>query len=390
MVFVMKYIVNYVFYILTVTFLFALVISINSHPSLLLVSQDTVYATNQEQQEDLSSENNDGSPVENEDSGTTQDNVNSEQSEESNSEQNSNDDSYSSSSDQSNTCPDTKDFANVPTYIGEDGCLYPCISLDKNGQGNNPESCPVELPLQSSSGFSINEERPIQSQPQTTQEPQQNTQTNPSQSTLVSPRIDSDTTATTLNNIPNTEITTTTAPTQKSFSPAGKYKPGSGQTELSIPGKSDSFARPYTPGAGNTQAEGIPSQPNTNPQTPIDPGNIPTTIPDKAHLTVITKMMNFYTGFLKVSDFEICVQSTIQTNGNSRTVDAIPRCANGSSSGVQYTVQAPGSITIWVDNLDELGVQSLMIETPNLSNYINAYESKTSTIYISPYHSEGP
>ena len=279
---------------------------------------------------------------------------------------------------QSNECPDTSDFGNVPTFIGQDGCEYPCPAPDTIDLNNIPERCPLESPSQTTTSFSINEERPIQ------QQQQQNVQSNPSQNTFTGPKIDSDTTTAT--NIPNTE-TTKTMTTQKSFNPAGKFKPGSGQTELTIPGKTDGLARPYTPGAGNDQIAGIPTQPNTNPQTPIEPGKIITTIPDKAYLTVITKMMNFYTGFLKVSDFEICVQTTIQTDGNSRTVDAIPRCTDGSSSGVQYTVQAPGSITIWVDNLDGLGVQSLMIETPNLSNYINAHETKTSTIYISPYQS---
>ena len=124
MVFVMKHIITYVFYILTVTFLFALVISLNSQPSLLSVSQNTAYATTQQPQEDSSSENSNGSPSENEDPDATQENVNSEQSEESNDEQNNNDDGDSSSSDQSNTCPDTNDFDDVTTFIGQDGLSY--------------------------------------------------------------------------------------------------------------------------------------------------------------------------------------------------------------------------------------------------------------------------
>lgn len=367
--------------ILTLTSLIILITITN--PSMQLSPQNLVLATTQQRQEDSSSENNDGSLVGNKDSGTTQDNVNSEQSEGSNGEQNSNDDSDSSSSDQSNICPDTNGFADVPTYIGQDGCQYPCPAVDSLDQSNIPQSCPVESPSQTTTAFVINEERPIQSEEPfetLTNELQENNQPKPNQNTFVNPRINSDTTS---------DISTNreTMTTQKTFNPAGQFKPGSGQTELTIPGKSDGLARPYTPGAANDKVVGIPTQPNTNPLTQVDPENIQITIPDKAYLTVITKMINFYTAFLKVSDFKICVQSTIQTDGNSRTVDAIPRCANGSASGVQYTVQAPGSITIWVDNLDELGVRSLMIETPNLSNYINAHESKTSTIYISPYQS---
>ena len=274
--------------------------------------------------------------------------------------------------DQNKKCPNTSAFSNVRTYIGQDGCQYPCPSSDSINQDNIPESCLAESSSQSAARFSVNEENSIKPQQQTTEPSQQNVQTTSSQNAFVNPGINSDTSS----GVFNSELTTT----QKSFNPAGKLRSGLGQTESSIPGKSNGLSRPLTPGSGNAQVEGIPIEPNTNPQTPIDPGNIPTSIPDKAYLTVITKMIGFYTGYLKVSDFEICVKSTIQTDGNSRDVDAIPRCANGSASGVQYTVQAPGSITIWVNNLDELGVQSVMIETPNLNNYISAYESKTSPI----------
>jgi hypothetical protein len=57
-------------------------------------------------------------------------------------------------------------------------------------------------------------------------------------------------------------------------------------------------------------------------------------------------------------------------------------------SGFQYTVQTPGSKTIWINNLCKLGVKSVMVETPNLSNNIDAFETKSSTISISPYSSQ--
>ena len=336
MVFVMKHNIKYSFYILSATFLFAFLLTMNS--PLMSQPQSLVYTTSQQEQEADQQEvlQTSSDPQE---SKTNTGSINSEQTEGSGEDENNDGDSIKS----------------------EVGCS-PVATEDPNY-------------------VYCNTQQPIQPQQQTSQQPpQQNTPSNPSQNTLTGPTIDSDSSLT--NNIPNTK---TTIPTQKSFNPAGQYKPGSGQTELSVPGKSNGLARSLTPGAGNAQVEGIPAQPNTNPQTPIDPGNIPISIPDKAYLTVITKMIGFYTGYLKVSDFEICVKSTIQTDGKSRDVDAIPGCANGSASGVQYTVQAPGLITIWVNNLDELGVQSVMIETPNLNNYISAYESKTSTIYISPY-----
>lgn len=342
MVFVMKHNIRFSFYILSVIFLFSFLLTMN-YP-LMSQPQSLVFATSQpeqeaDRQEDLQTTSD---PQESE---TNTGSINSEQTEDSGEQENNNEDS-------------------IKSEVG-------CSAVATNDP--NYVYC--------------NTQQPIQPQQLTSQQPpQQNTPSNPSQNTLTGPTIDSDSSLT--NNIPNSETTTTT--TQKSFNPAGQFKPGSGQTELTIPGKSDSLARPYTPGAGNAQVEGIPVQPNTNPRTPVDPGNIQITIPDKAYLTVITKMMNFYTGFLKVSDFEICVSTTVQSYGNSKDVNAIPSCAKGSGSGVQYTVQAPGSITIWVDNLDELGVRSLMIETPNLSNYMNAHESKTSTIYISPYPSQGP
>ena len=385
MVFIMKHI-NYILLLILISFPYALLLTTNS--PLTIQTQSWVYATSAEQQDDnqeeaqSSSENEDSPDEANSESESSQGTTDSDQSD---NNSRGNDDDISSTN-QNTACPNITELSNVPTFIAQDGCEYPCPLPDSVDQSNIPQGCPVESPSQTTTGFVINEEQPIQLQQPlqtSTNEPQENTQPNPNQNTFVNPRINSDTAS---------DISTNgeTITTQKTFNPASQFKPGSGQTELTIPGKSDGVARPYTPGAASDRVVGIPTQPNINPQTPIDPGNIPTTIPDRAYLTVITKMMNFYTGYLKVSDFEICVQTTVQTDGKSRTVDAIPRCANGSASGVQYTVQAPGSITIWVDNLDELGVRSFMIETPNLSNYINAHESKTSTIYISPYQSQGP
>ena len=336
MVFVMKHNIKYSFYILSATFLFAFLLTINS--PLMSQPQSLAYATSQQEQEPDQQQDLQTTPDPTE-SETNTGSINLEQTEGSGEGENNNEDSIKS----------------------EVGCMAVATS-DPNFVYCNTQ------------------QQSIQPQPpQTSQQPpQQNTPSDPSQNTLAGPTIDSDTS---LSNNPNSE---TAIPTQKNFL-TDKYRPGSGQTELTIPGKSDSLARPYTPGAGNTQVEGIPVQPNTNPQTPIDPGKIVTTLPDKAYLTVITKMMNFYTSYLKVSDFDICVSTTVQSDGNSKEVNAIPSCAKGSGSGVQYTVQAPGLITIWVNNLDELGVKSVMIETPNLNNYINAHESKTSTIYISPY-----
>jgi hypothetical protein len=117
-----------------------------------------------------------------------------------------------------------------------------------------------------------------------------------------------------MSNIPNTETTT------KSFNPAGQFNPGSGQTELNLPGSSDSLARPLTPGAGSVEVEGIPSQPNTNPQTPIDPGNIPSKIEDRlAYLTV-------YSNSTTIKPVEICVfiSHPYEVEGNPYCIEASP------------------------------------------------------------------
>jgi len=464
----MKYI-NYILLLMSLSFLYVLLITTNS--PLALQTHSWIYATSSQQEDNQekaqsSSENEDGLDESNSESVSSQGDTNSEGSE---NDAKGNDDDLSSTNQNSN-CPNITEISNLPLYIGQDGCQYPCSSFDSNDENNIPEGCPIEPSLQTNTGFSVKEENPTQTPSQEQQQfEQQNNQNNPIQNAFVSPAINSDTSTA----VSNSGSPTTT---QKSFTPGGKLRSGSTQTEssipllsndvskpmpsdsgnvevqgttlvppsqtessipslelgynparslnftptqrigilldpkseteLSIPGKANDLSGPlnpgsgqiqsgitllpkdgsksFTPGAGNTPVEGIPDQPNINPQTPVDPGNIPTTIPEKAYLTVVTKMIGFYTGYLKVSDFEICVKSTVQSNGIYRDVDAIPRCADGSASGSKYTVQAPGSVIIWVNNLDKLDTTSLMIETPNLNNYISASESKTSTIYISP------
>ena len=360
MVIVMKRIINYVFYALTVSFLVFLMTTMNS-PSLLVVSHNSVYAT--PQQEDGSSSGPEITP----------ENEGSEQSEGSNNEENNNvDSSDSSPSDQSNTCPDpdTNDFGNVPTFIGQDGCHYPCPSSED--QSSIPQGCPVESPQQATSGFSINEERPIQppqqEQQQSEQPPQQNTPTNPNQNTLTSPRINSDTTITTTSNIPTTETTTTTT-TQKSFNPAGQFKSGSGLTGLNIPKSFYDPAVPFNPGAGNAGMKGssiIPNtNTNTNPVTPIEPGNVPSKIEDRwAHLTV-------YSNSTTAKPVEICVFIS-----DPYEVRANPYCIEASPHGTLHILQAPGLIGIRASsNVDK-------VDTSNCEFRIYPKESKSCVLNI--------
>jgi hypothetical protein len=370
MVIVMKRIFNYVFYTLTVSFLVFLMTTMNS-PSLLVVSHNSVYATPQ-QEDESSSENNDSSPDANEGHDTTQENGVSEQSERSNNEENSTvDSSDSSPSDQSNTCPntDTNDFANVPTYIGQDGCVYPCPSSED--QSSIPQGCPVESPQQATSGFSINEERPIQPQQQEQQQskqpPQQNTQTNPNQNTLTSPRINNDTTIITTSNIPTTETTITT--TQKSLNPADQFKSGSGLTGLNIPKSFYDPAVPFNPGAGNAGMKGssiIPNtNTNTNPLTPVEPGNVSSKIGDRwAHLTV-------YSNSTTAKPVEICVFIS-----DPYEVRANPYCIEASPHGTLHILQAPGLIGIRASsNVDK-------VDTSNCEFRIYPKESKSCVLNI--------
>jgi hypothetical protein len=270
MVFVMKRIINYIFYVFTVTFLFSLMTTMNSQ--FVLVSLEPSYATPQ-LQEDSASENNDSSPAINGGSETTQENTGSEQSGRSNNEQNS---------------------------INNDA---------------------------------INEEGPIQ-QPQQQQQserlPQQNLDSNRGQNRFVSPRIDSDAFT---SNLPNTEVTNA----QKSFDPAGQFKPKSGQTESSIPLLSNNFSQPFTPGAGNAQVEGI----------------------GLAYLTV-------YPNFTYTEPVEICVFTS-----HPYEVKANPYCIEPYSDGTFHALQAPGLIGIRI-----LG-NAEPVDTSNCEFHIYPKQSKS-------------
>ncbi len=229
MVFVVKYI-NYMYPILTTTILFILITTTNS--AFQLFSQNVAYASTQ-QHEDSTSENSDDDNEGNKESETRQGNINPEQTE-NDTEENSND---FSQSDQNNRCPDASVSSNIHTYIGTDGCKYPCTSSDSINQDNIPESCLVKSSSQSSAGFSVNEENPIKPEQQTTKPSQQNIQTTPSQNAFVNPGINSDTST----GVSNPETTTT----QKSFNPTGKLRSGPGQTESSIPSLSYDPTKPY-------------------------------------------------------------------------------------------------------------------------------------------------
>ena len=232
MVFVMKHI-NYLFLLISLSFLYALLITTNS--PLTLQTHSWVYATEQEDNNQdnaqSSSENEDGPDQVNSESESSKGAADSDQSE---SNSNRNDDNDLSSTNQNTSCPNITEISNLPLYIGQDGCQYPCPSLDSNDQDNVPDGCPVEPSSQTNTGFSVKEENPTQmpsqdqEQIEQPQQPQQDSQNNPNQNAFVSPSINSDTSTA----VSNSESPTTT---QKSFTPLGKLRSGTTQTESSIP-----------------------------------------------------------------------------------------------------------------------------------------------------------
>ncbi|HKO63814.1 MAG TPA: hypothetical protein VJU13_01310 [Candidatus Nitrosocosmicus sp.] len=376
--------INYLLLLISISFLYTLLITTNS--PLTLQTQSWIHATSSGQEDinqeetQTSSENEDGPDETNSESELSQGNSDSDQSEDNSNRNDDNDDA--SSTNQNTNCPNMTQLSKLPLYIGQDGCQYPCPSVDSNDQGAVPKVCPTEptSTSQSNTEASVkNEENPTQSPSQEQQEveqpqQQQNNQDSSNQNAFVSPSINSDTSTA----ISNSEGTTSI----KSFDSASTLKPGPGQTEFRVPSILNDPSKPFTPGGGNPQLEGIPKQPNTNPQTPLNPGNVPTNIPAKGYVTVITKVLGFYNG-VQASYFEVCVDSTVIIDGKEHNTDASPPCATGSGLGTKYTVQAPGNIGIGVKNLRPV---SYMEEHP-LSMYIDAYESKTFTIYISPYPS---
>ncbi len=321
---------------MSLSFLYALLISTNS--PLALQTHSWIYATssqqegNNQEETQTSSENEDGPDETNSESESSQGDTNSEWSE---SDVKDND---VSSTNQNSNCPNITKISNLPLYIGLDGCQFPCPSFDSNDENNIPEGCPIEpATSQTNTGFSVKEENPTQTPSQEQQQIEhQNSQDSPNQNAFVNPAINSDTsTAVSDNEAPTT--------TQKSFTPLGKLRSGSTQTESNIPLLSNDVSKPFTPGGGNTGVEGIPNQPNTNPQTPIDPNNIPTkTEGSWAHLTVSS---NFTTDYKTPHFAVVCVHTS-----NPNEIKANPYCQNVALAwDLFYTVQAPGLVGIKVD-----------------------------------------
>ena len=154
---------------------------------------------------------------------------------------------------------------------------------------------------------------------------------------------------------------------------SGPLKPGSGQIQTNIPSLSIDPSKPFTSG-GNPQVEGIPNQPNTNPQTPINPGNLQTereAIQGDASLVIYSKFTNPKGPIIA----EYCVStyfSPSKVKFIRNEAQANPYCIEVDSSGTLHNVQAPGLIGIKVvnSNFDS-------VDTSNCKFYIYAKQSKS-------------
>ena len=160
-----------------------------------------------------------------------------------------------------------------------------------------------------------------------------------------------------------------------SFSPGGKFKPGSGQTDLSFPPSSNDPAAPFTPGAGNAEREGSSIMPknDTDPQTPVEPGNIPTNIGDRwAHLTVY-----FTTDTTYIMDY--CIATSVPPHYTN--YKANPYCIQtNEDTSTFHLLQSPGYLNVSIGGfVGNLGGNS------DCHGYIYLYQSKSCNINIIDY-----
>lgn len=293
---------------------------------------------------------------------------------------NDNNDDNMDSINQNNECPEINSQSNVPTFVGQDGCQHACSDFDNKNQMNIPSACNVE-PTQSTSFVPSTSPSQSEDERQSEQQKQQLSQSTNATSTSPQKTV---TDSTIGSGIINSRLNTETGPASvESFNPAGPLKPGPGNTKIGDSIKSFDPTGPVSHNPADLQRKGSMITPNTNSQTPIQPENIPIKIPDKGYVTVITKVLGFYNG-VQASDFQVCVDSESTTDGKEQNIPASPPCSIGSGLGFKYIVQAPGIISIGVNNLRPV---SFMVKHP-LSMDISAYESKTFTIYISPYPSQ--
>jgi hypothetical protein len=159
------------------------------------------------------------------------------------------------------------------------------------------------------------------------------------------------------------------------FSPSGKFKPGSGESQTNIPAAtSNDPVGPFTPGGGNAERNGSSVIPDntTDPRTPVEPGNIPTHIGDRwAHLTVHFTTDNNYPMIYCIAT---AGPTYIQYKAN-------PYCVQtNENTSTFHLLQAPGYLNVSIGNfVDNLGGSSTCFGDVRL------YEIKSCAINIIDY-----
>jgi hypothetical protein len=103
-------------------------------------------------------------------------------------------------------------------------------------------------------------------------------------------------------------------------------------------------AGPFNPDGGNTEPEGIPRQPNTNPASPIEDGYIPINLDKSANLTIYPIRLNNASGM----DYGICVFTSYPSAliYFRYEVPANPYCVEGLLEQSSHEVLAPGLIGV--------------------------------------------
>lgn len=302
----------------------------------MLQTESPVYATTSEQDEEvqsLSDENADDSNKVNDETKSSKEATESEQSESDVNDDDKDNNDFPSAK-QDNDCVNTSNVnSNIPIYIGQDGCKYPCPLTESTDQSNIPVGCPTGPTSTSQPTAGLSNRNTLQSE----QHPQQNLDSNPNQNSFVSPTINSDTGSA----ISTSETPTTT--TQKSFVADGKLRGGTTQTGSSIPSLSNDLSKPKPTGSGNSKVEGTSLVPPSQTES-----SIPSlSLEGPAFLTV---QSNFTTDDKNPHFAEICVYTS-----NPNEIKANPYCNYAALPGMFYTVQASGLLGIKVNtNFDKV------------------------------------
>lgn len=343
MVCVMKHI-SYILLLFSVSFLYILLVTSNSF--LVSHTYNLAYATTSQQEDpeedQTSPANDDNSDKVNTESESSQRGI--ADSDQSDNNSNRNDDNDDSSTDQNSNCPNDLQNSNIPLYIGQDGCQYPCPSIDGNDEVNIPEGCSIEPSSspKASTEFSVKEENtaqtPSQEQQQVElpqqQQQQQNSQDNSNQNAFVSPSINSDSSTSTFNNeapaLPEKDITS-----------AGKLRSGTTQTESIIPLLPNDASKPF------------------DPSKPFNSGSQTASISGFQGIAYLVIYSNFtHANIPPIAKYCVSTHSSSVIQSIRTEAQANPYCIDADFYGTLHTVQAPGIVEVKIIHSNFENVQT--------------------------------